>query len=267
MLRTNVCLVTSFCISLVLTPALALAAPPEVMTIVEQMKDVFESEQPRMSEVAITVSGDDEQSMTWTGRQVRKVFPDGKRTLLLLQTPDYLKGTALLIAEREEQGKAERDAMWMYLPAVNRVRKIVPVETYQRFFDSDFTYADLGFVSRRGQHRLLGEEEHLGKRAYKVEFVPQDSWYYSRIITWVEADSMLPLQRDYYDVAGERWKRLLFKQVMVINDIPTPLVMEMRDLQQETQTTFRLNQVSYDEDIPDILFDPDHLRTAMSVPH
>ena len=46
--------------------------------------------------------------------------------------------------------------MWMYLPALDRVRQIVPVETYQRFFDTDFTYADLGFVSRRGQYRLLG---------------------------------------------------------------------------------------------------------------
>ena len=78
---------------------------------------------------------------------------------------------------------------------------------------------------------------------------------------------MLPLERDYYDIAGRLWKTLLFKQVMLINDIPTPLVLEMRDVQQDTQTTFRLNHVRYDEDIPDALFDPTHLRTAIGVPH
>lgn len=259
-------IVTSFLVMFALAPAPVLAAPPEVMTIVEQMKAVFEPAQPRASDVTITVSGDGEQTMTWTGRQVRKRFPDGKRTLLLMQTPDYLKGTALLIAEREEEGKAVRDTMWMYLPAIDRVRQIVPVETYQRFLDTDFTYADLGFVSRQGQYRLLGEEEHTGKHAYKIECVPTDTWYYSRIITWVTTDAMLPLQRDYYDVAGRLWKTLLFKQVMVVNDIPTPLVMEMRDVQQNTHTTFRMDHVRYTEDIPDSLFDPAHLRTTVSVP-
>ena len=113
---------------------------------------------------------------------------------------------------------------------------------------------------------MLGEEEHAGKRAYKIEFVPTDTWYYSRIITWVTTDTMLPLQRDYYDVAGRLWKTLLFKQVMVVNDIPTPLVMEIRDVQQNTHTTFRMDHVRYAEDIPDSLFDPAHLRTTVGVP-
>ena len=55
--------------------------------------------------------------------------------------------------------------------------------------------ADLGFLRLEASYRLLGEEQHTGVRAYKVEeAIPQDRAYYSRIITWVAADTMHALE-------------------------------------------------------------------------
>jgi hypothetical protein len=133
----------------------------------------------------------------WVAGEARKQLADGKRTLLVMLEPADVRGNTLLIAEQD--GRV--NIMWWYSPALRRVRALVPVEAYQRFLDTDFTYADLGFVSPQGKYRLLGEEDHKGKRAYTIELVPQDPWYYSRIITWVDMHSMLPLQRDFYDRA------------------------------------------------------------------
>jgi hypothetical protein len=94
-------------------------------------------------------------------------------------------------------------------------------------------------------------------RAYKVEeAIPQDRAYYSRIVTWVAADSMLPLQKDYYDVAGALWKTEVFEDVSVIDGAPTPLHITMHDVQARTRTELKIQHVRYDIEIADELFDP-----------
>jgi outer membrane lipoprotein-sorting protein len=237
-------------------------APPDAMTIVEKMKAVFEPEVPQVAQFTVTFHPQNEKDVRWVGRQARKMTPEGKRTLVVMLEPVDIKGSAFLVGEQ----KGQPDVMWMYMPPIDRIRKLVPVEAYQSFLSSDFTYADLGFVSRQGQYRLLGEEKHNDRHAYKIEFAPQAQWYYSRIVTWVDTERFVPLQRDYYDVAGRLWKTQIFDQVTRINDKPTPLRIEMRDLQQGTSTIFTLSDIQYNDNIPDTLFDPTHLRVAAAMP-
>lgn len=242
------------------SPAIeAEVAPPDVMTIVEQMKEAFEPTGSRIQQVVISTTTPTGEEVRWTAAQARKQLPDGKRTLLLMFEPQHLRGTALLIGER--QGRP--DIMWTYSPVLRRVRALVPVESYQRFLDTDFTYADLGFVRRQGTYRLLGEEEYNGIRSYKIELIPQDEWYYSRIITWVSADSLLPLQRDFYDRAGRLWKSEYFEQVATIDGKPTPLRIRMHDVRQDTMTHLIVSNVRTDVELPDELFDPEHLPQAV----
>ncbi len=170
---------------------------------------------------------------------------------------------AYLIAEPKDKPTI----MWTYLPALRRVRGLVPVDAYEHFLGTDFTYADLGFVRLHEKYRLLGEKEHAGAHAYRVEEqVPQERAYYSRLITWVAADSLLPLQRDYYDVAGTLWKTELFEQVAVIDGVPTPLRTRMQDVQQKTSTELNVSEVRYNVDIPDALFDPEGLPQVAAHP-
>jgi len=239
---------------LVLVVALTDAAPPDVMTVVKQMKEVFEPAGSRIHKVVISMTAPTGEKTQWVAGQARKQLADGKSSLLVMLEPESIRGNTLLIGERAGQP----DIMWWYSPGIRRVRALVPVDAYQRFLDTDFTYADLGFVSLQGTCRLLGEEEHAGERAYKVEMVPQEPWYYLRIITWVAADSMLPLQRDFYNRAGELWKSEFFEQVTVIDGVPTPLRIRMQDVQLGTSTELRLSEVRTDVDIPDEFFDPKH---------
>jgi outer membrane lipoprotein-sorting protein len=230
------------------------AAPPDVNDIVKQMKQVFEPDRPSTRTLTISANTESGDTVTWVARQVRQRQTDGKRSLLVMQEPQH-EGNALLIWERA----GEPDVMWWYPPALRRVRKLVPVENYQRFMDTDFTYADLGFVDRHGSYRLLGEEVHDGVQTYKIELVPRQQAFFSRIVTWVAKDTMLPLQRDYYDVAGRLWKTMTFREVKVIDNIPTPLQLLMRDAQQGTSTEITFSDVTYDADIPETFFDPEHL--------
>jgi len=255
---------TVFFVALVLAvfPAQALAAPPDVTTIVKQMKEVFEPVRPSTRKVMISMSAEGEK-VQWVAGEARKEFPDGKRIVMVMLELAELKGMGYVIAEPKNQPSR----VWTYSPAIRRVRELVPVDAYEHFLGTDFTYADLGFVRVHEQYRLLGEEQHAGVQAYKIEEqVPQARAYYSRLTTWVAADSLLPLQRDYYDAAGQLWKTELFEQVSVIDGVPTPLHITMKDLQGKSSTELTISEVRYDVEIPDTIFDPDRLSQVAAHP-
>ena len=243
--------------------SLAQAEPPNVAGIVAQMKAVFEPARPSIRKVSISVSGDKEVNNTqWVVGEARKNFTDGKRTLIVILEPHSLRGSAFLFWEQGEQG----DRLWTYFPELGGMREIIGVDAYDHFLHTDFTYADLGLVSRPGRYRLLGEEEHDSTPAYKIDEAPKERWYYSRVVTWVDTESLLPLERDLYDQAGRLWKKILFDHVTPINGIPTPLRIRMVDVQQERSTELLLSGVRYDVELPDELFDPDGLPQVIASP-
>src|SRR5262249_11381433 len=133
------------------------------------------------------------------------------------------------------------------------------------FLGTDFTYADLGFVRLHEKYRLLGEEQHAGVQAYRIEEqVPQERAYYSRLLTWVAADSLLPLQRDYYDGAGGLWKTEHFEQGSVIDGVPTPLHITMEDVQGKSSTELKVSEGREEGEIPDTGIGPGRLRRSVA---
>ncbi len=241
----------------------AQAESPDVARIVAQMKAVFEPARPSIRKVSISVSGNKEANSTqWVVGEARKKFTDGKRTLFVILEPHSLRGSAFLFLEQGEQ----EDMLWIYFPELGGMRGIIGVDAYEHFLQTDFTYADLGLVGRPGRYRLLGEEEHDGTPAYKIDEAPKERWYYSRVVTWVDTESLLPLERELYDRAGRLWKKILFDHVTPINGIPTPLRIRMVDVQQDGSTELLMSGVRYDAELPDELFDPDGLPQVIASP-
>ena len=152
---------------------------------------------------------------------------------------------------------------------MRRVRKIVPVESLRAFLDSDFTLSDMGFVNLRAKYAFLREGRRAGVRAYEIQEGPggeQGTWYYSRIVTWLAADSSLPLERDFYDPSNTLWKVETFEKVTDVDGVPTPLRIHMEDRQEGGSTAIAVSDVHYDVDVPDALFDPARLRDAAASP-
>jgi outer membrane lipoprotein-sorting protein len=238
------------------------ASSDDAMKIIKDMKEVFEPERASVRKIGVSVSGDVHLETHWTARKASMKFPSGKRTLLVMVAPPDVRGNAVII----EETKDESGVKWVYVPLVRRVRKILPVGAYEHFLNTDFTYADLGFVDYQGTYELLGDEEKAGEPAYKVAFMPKNSWYYSRVITWVSKKTHLPLERNYYDINGKLWKRETFEQATIINGIPTPLRIRMRDVQNESESLFAVSEVRFDLDIPKDLFNPKMLPKAAESP-
>lgn len=247
-------------VSCLLTQASA-ADAPAVSTIVQNMREALDPARPSTRKLTMRISSEHGEAAQWLAGQARKKRGDGNWMLTVMLQPENVKGIAFLV---RQGGNA--DEQWTYLPAARRVRKIIPMQKYQAFLNSDFTYADLGFVSRSPTYELLGTEQRKGVRAYKVQEVPHEQWYYSRILTWVASDSWLPLRREFYDPAGMLWKVEDFAQVERVDGVPTPLSIRMEDVREPGTSELRVSALRYDATVPDDLFDPARLPAAADSP-
>jgi len=245
--------------SVLLATAAVAADPPTADEIVRQMKIALEP--PKPSVRTITLTFDDQGQKTTFGLvQARKRLADGDHALTVLLEPDGARGIAYLTAEAAGGQAVE----WLYVPYVQRTRKLVPAENNQSFMDTDFTYGDLGLLPVDTKNTLLGTDQTDGKKTYEIESTPSSSvkqWYYSRTVTWIDAETLLPVRREFYSPANELFKTESFGSVTRIDGIPTPLEIKMTNVGTNTSTTMMVTSVTYDANVPDSMFKPETLRS------
>lgn len=236
---------------------------PNVTEILKKTKEVFEPSSPSLRKIVITLQSEGKPAIKWIGAQAIKKLPDGKRMLFVMLEPDDMKGTAYLVHEQENGP----DKMFLYVPAIRRVREIKSETQYDRFLGTDYTYFDLGFLRLHDNYQFLGEEDRGSTPAYKLEEKIQlPRSFYSEIVLWIDKKSLLPLERDYYDNGERLWKVETFEEVAVVSGVPTPMRITMKDVQNNTATELRLSEVQYCGELDNILFNIGNLAEAASHP-
>ena len=240
-----------------------LAAAQEITapSILRRMKEAIEPARPSVRSITIRLQARSGEPTQWLAVQARKDLADAHGMLTVVLAPEAMRGVALLVRDRPSEPE-----LHIYVPAVRRARRLLPVEVNQSFFGTDITYGDLGFVDLRPQSRLLGTEERDGKRVYRIEEVPAERWYYARIVSVVSAESWLPLEREFYDAANALWKTQHIGRVTRIQDVSTPLSVRMDNVQEGSSSELEVTAVRYDVQLPDTLFDPARLDQALASP-
>jgi len=247
----------------VFTVASAGAAAPDVKALVTKMKAALEPSKAGARRLTLTLSQQGETTQVTIG-EARKNLGNSGRILLAVLPPAPVgaAGTAYLVQE----GGPGQDTEWFYLPYVRRVRKLVSPEAYSAFLNSDFTYADLGFVDTGATYTFLGEGTEGGKKTYKIQAVPKQTWYYSRWVTTIDAETSMPIMREIYDPANQLWKRQRWEPSTVVDGVTVPSAVSMEDVQAKSRSDIRMTGADFDVSLPDTLFDPDQLPAASAAP-
>jgi len=251
-----------FSVCLLLLTSLPAAAAESPQVLLQRMKAWLEPNQPGTRQLTMLVRSGAE-SVEWTAAQARGSRDGGRFALTVLLAPPDLRGTALLVEERD--GKPNRE--WLYLPYLRRVREVLPADEFEAFLNTEFTYADLGFVGLRERTlKLLGPDTVDGVAAVKVQETPKDQRPFRRIVTWLVPATGQPLKREYYDVADRLWKVETFQDVADIHGVPTPQRVRMEDVQTGFGSEYRATRIAYGVTLPPALFDPAQLSKAADSP-
>ena len=249
-------------IPLLVLTALPAAAADSPQALLTRMKTWLEPKQANTRHLDMTIRSGSE-SASWTAAQARGSADGGNYVMTVLLGPADVRGTAVLI--KETPGKPTLE--WIYLPSLRRVRSILPVNEFDSFLNTEFTYADFGFVNVAGRSlKALGPTTVNGVAGVQVEETPTDRRTFTRIVTSLVPDSGQPLKREFYDVANRLWKVETFENVAEIHGVPTVQRVRMEDVQTGYGSEYRASQIAYGITIPTELFDPGQLPRASDSP-
>jgi hypothetical protein len=244
-------LVTTF-----LLAASAFAAEPDVATIVKKMKQGLQGSDNAIRLSTLKVNSNGATTAEWNLAQANGTANGARWMLTVVMAPPGAKGMAFLDRQKAHQTSTLKYA---YLPATKRVMEFNPVQGYDSFFGTDFTYQDLGFVALGGGgEKLIGTETHEGKQVYKLEDHPIDSPYYSKVVSYVLTDTILPVERDFYDRAGRLFKTERCT-VDTANGAPTITKIVMNNVNSGGSSELDVTKVITNKQPPAGLFDPQHL--------
>jgi hypothetical protein len=109
-----------------------------------------------------------------------------------------------------------------------------------------FNCEDLGFQHMEFQEHKLESYDEEARDCYRVASIPQEGWWYARIVRCIDKKTYLPLRTEYYDRTGTLWKVRTLDGVKTIKSFPTASRITMQTLPTGTQTRITLSEIQYD---------------------
>ena len=187
---------------------------------------------------------------------------DLKSVVIIFQSPASVKDTRFLQKDKEGGGSDK----WIYMPSLRSTRRIAASEGDKSFMGSDATYDDLaGRELDDYEYELLEESESKGSwTTYKVEATPKPttSSQYSKLITWIDHETYVPVYTEMYDKSGKLLKTLEVKKLENVNGYQTPMDNLLTNVQTGHSTHLTIKQIKTDLSIPARVFTTNFLNTG-----
>jgi outer membrane lipoprotein-sorting protein len=188
-------------------------SPVEIMKknyLVGKVKDYRSKSQFRL----IGQDGRERKRETETISKLKTGSTEAMR-LVTFQMPADIKGTKTLMVENSDRD----DDIWVYLPALKKVRRLVSSNKKDSFAGTDFSYGDvIGHKVNEWNHKLIGQDSVDGRDSHVIESRPknrevQKTAGYSRRKSWIDKENFVALKIEAYDEPGKLLKRFTSQRV------------------------------------------------------
>jgi outer membrane lipoprotein-sorting protein len=186
---------------------------------------------------------------------LRKNLQEGgdQRYYIYFYQPADVRDTTFMVYKYPKKD----DDRWLFIPALNLVKRIAAADKNSSFVGSDFSYEDVSGRDIEDDSFELIKEEPLGEAdTYVLKAVPKDlrSANYSYKVSWIDKRSLLPIKEEYYDKRGSLYKLFTADEIKDVRGIPTITRRTMKNLQtgQGTEVVFR--EIEYNVGLEDEIF-------------
>ena len=244
---------------------LCMAAPAQADEALQKVFDCMQANLPptlRVQRIELENTDRNGSSRTLSGKLYAMREKSGGagllRATLRIDAPDYLAGASYLVRESKP---GTEDEMYVFLPSVNRVRRVVGDAGYDSLLGTNFSYVDFkqiesGFGGAAGT--LEAPQQIEQRPVYVVSFKAESSAAggYSAIRSWVDQKSCVVLKADFYDGAAVRKEFSAPAAALRQSGSYWYLAQaQMHDLHDGTTTQLRILDVSSSAELPTRLFD------------
>ncbi len=185
---------------------------------------------------------------------------DGRNTFMEFTEPADVKGTSFLTIGHNDGDDEQR----LFLPALDRVRRISSSDNDGKFMGSDLYYYDLEDAEWEDfTYEYLREDSYNGMDFYVVESYPKDEDApYSKIILWISKENSFVYKSECFD-REERpglIKTIIVVETEVINGIIIFTKMLVENYEDEHKTLLIRENVQVNIGVPDDIFTVQNLQ-------
>lgn len=230
----------------------------------KEVEDCVQANMPDESSVQTVVMNAHDRigSVTQTRARIYwKKFDELSKVLVRLSDPPEMRGAAILMLETE--GDRDNDIL-MFLPELNRVKRVTGHMMSGSMFGTDFSYEDfesLQGLSNDDFERSLAPPAELGGRpVYVIQAVArkdvEEPPTYERTLTYVDQEWCVPLKVEFFERGDEPRKRLETdpSQVKQAGSRHVAHRMEIRDLRDQTRTELVVEDIDFDQKVSRSMF-------------
>ena len=251
------------CCILFMFPASTLSAEYSAEEIMRRV-DEREAGDSSVSDITLILIDRRERQRIRNLKLYSKNYGEDTKTLSLFESPADIRGTAYLNFDWNDS--LRDDDSWLYLPALQRVKRLASSDTSDSFLGSDFTYADInGFEIDWYDYSLVNESEMIGgEDCWVIEMIAKSEFKdraeeatgYSKMQSWVSKEKFIQLRGQFWELRGNRIKFFTASEVELVEDIWTVKRLQAittRNDRQEHASILQIKSIDYNVDVADEL--------------
>jgi len=236
-------------------------APPSASAIVaKSLQSFFFAGSDMKAQVVMTLTPASGPKRVREFRMLRRnEKKDGEQKFFMyFNQPADVRGMTFLIAKYPQKD----DDRWLFVPAINMVKRIAARDAAQSFVGSDFTYEHVsGRDLEADDHKLLRKGEKVaGKDCYVIESVAKSAAEYKRKISWIDEASFLLIKEEYYNAKDEIMKVFTADEIRDVSGIPTITKRTMANKKTGHTTTVVFADTAYNVGIESEIFSERYLK-------
>ena len=211
--------------AVMLIGAAALAAPasaeePSARDIMEKNFHVTKIKH-LLNESTMTLTNDKGQQRVRKTRSVSLLQPNGIDSKIMIRflQPGDVEGTGYLQVQHYDG----EDDMWIYLPALKKVRRLVANNKKDSFVGSDFSYGDILVpVVDTYKHVILKSEALDGEDCWVIESVPaseqiRKDYGYGKKTSWIRKSNFMEKKVEFMDTGGRPLKTMVVPEIVEVD--------------------------------------------------
>jgi outer membrane lipoprotein-sorting protein len=190
---------------------------------------------------------------------LRKDDQDGgqQKYFIYFHQPTDVKDMTFMVYKYPDKD-ADR---WLFIPAIDLVKRIAANDKFSSFVGSDFTYEDIsGRNPAEDTHTFVRKDTLEGKACFVVESTPKEASEYAKRISWIDTTNFLPLKEEFYDKQNELYRQFEAGEIKEIDGIPTITQRVVKNIKSGHRTEVSFEEIKYNLGIGDDIFSERYLR-------
>ncbi|MBA6362652.1 outer membrane lipoprotein-sorting protein [Colwellia sp. BRX8-4] len=175
--------------------------------------------------------------------------------LVFFSRPTDVQGTVFRVVKKVTSD----DDRWLYLPALDLVKRISAGDKRTSFVGAHFFYEDVsGRNPAEDNFTLLKTDNNF----YTIKAQPKDlnSVEFDHYIVSVDKNTFLPMQVDFYDSQGKKSRSLQVLKTEAIDGFTTVMHSKITQHSDGSYTEMQFRNVKYNVGLPNDIFSERSLR-------